>query len=360
MTDPENLKTTPLAALHRALQCAHGAVRRLCDAGPVSKAASSRSICTRAEAAGLFDVSPHGAGHVRPKSGRVEDAALALETLAPVDVLGLKPGRQRYALLTNDRGGILDDFMVANRGDHLFLVVNAGLQGRRPRASAARHLGRACDDRAARRPRADRAAGPGGGSGARRALRRRRRACASWTSSSSSVAGVACRVSPLGLHRRGRLRDLGSGGARGSARPHAARRTSEVAPVGLGARDSLRLEAGLCLYGHDIDTDDHARRGEPRLGDPEGPPQGRRPRGRLSRSRAHPGRARERLRPTPRRPAARRAGRRCAPRCRSTSRRGDGRRRSAPSPPAASARPSARRSPWATCRRGSPTPGTRI
>ena len=77
------------------------------------------------QAAGLFDVSHMGQVILRAKSGSLEDAAIALETLVPVSVLGLAEGRQRYALFTNDDGGILDDLMVANRGDHLFLVVNA-------------------------------------------------------------------------------------------------------------------------------------------------------------------------------------------------------------------------------------------
>src|SRR5215470_15541974 len=79
---------------------------------------------TRA-AAGLFDVSHMGQIALRPRSGRVEDAARALETLLPGDIFGLPPGRQRYTLLTNDAGGILDDLMVSNHGDHLMLVVNA-------------------------------------------------------------------------------------------------------------------------------------------------------------------------------------------------------------------------------------------
>ena len=79
---------------------------------------------TRA-AAGLFDVSHMGQVLVAPKSGRLADAALALESLVPADVLGLAEGRQRYGLFTSGTGGILDDLMFANRGDHLFLVVNA-------------------------------------------------------------------------------------------------------------------------------------------------------------------------------------------------------------------------------------------
>ncbi|HUS55465.1 MAG TPA: glycine cleavage system aminomethyltransferase GcvT, partial [Thermohalobaculum sp.] len=66
--------------------------------------------------AGLFDVSHMGQVILRPKSGNLADAALALERLVPVDVLGLPVGRQRYALFTDEAGGILDDLMITNRG----------------------------------------------------------------------------------------------------------------------------------------------------------------------------------------------------------------------------------------------------
>src|SRR3546814_13538425 len=79
-------------------------------------------------AAGLFDVSHMGQIILRPCSGNTADAALALERLVPVDVLGLGEGRQRYAFFTNEKGGILDDLMIANRGDHLLLVVNAACE----------------------------------------------------------------------------------------------------------------------------------------------------------------------------------------------------------------------------------------
>ena len=75
--------------------------------------------------AGLFDVAHMGQIALRPKSGKVGDAALALERLVPQDVLAIAPGRQRYAQFTNEAGGILDDLMVANFGSYLFLVVNA-------------------------------------------------------------------------------------------------------------------------------------------------------------------------------------------------------------------------------------------
>src|SRR6201999_4548089 len=75
--------------------------------------------------AGLFDVSHMGQIALRPKSGRIENAARALEWLVPQGILGRPAGRKRHALFINEAGGILDDLMVANFGDHLFLVVNA-------------------------------------------------------------------------------------------------------------------------------------------------------------------------------------------------------------------------------------------
>jgi aminomethyltransferase len=86
---------------------------------------------------------------------------------------------------------------------------------------------------------------------------------------------------PLGLYRRGRL-EISVPQARAEAFARALLAMPEVLPIGLGARDSLRLEAGLCLYGHDIDDHHQPGRGGADLGDPEGPPRGRRPRGRLS------------------------------------------------------------------------------
>src|SRR6202795_3004 len=118
------LKRTPLYALHAArggkmvpfagyempVQYATGVLRE--------------HLHTR-QAAGLFDVSHMGQIALRAKSGKVEDAALALERLVPQDILNLPTGRQRYTQFTNAEGGILDDLMVANFGSHLFLVVNA-------------------------------------------------------------------------------------------------------------------------------------------------------------------------------------------------------------------------------------------
>src|ERR1700712_1902227 len=122
--DNSSLKHTPLHALHLA----RGA-RMVPFAGyemPVQYAGGvmKEHLHTRASA-GLFDVSHMGQIALHAKSGRVEDAAAALERLVPQDVVGVAPGRQRYAQFTNAAGGILDDLMIANFGSHLLLVVNA-------------------------------------------------------------------------------------------------------------------------------------------------------------------------------------------------------------------------------------------
>ena len=117
------LKRTPLHALHLAL-----GARMVPFAGydmPVQYPAGvlKEHLHTRA-AASLFDVSHMGQISLRAKSGAPEDAALAARALLPADLAGLKPGRMRYSYFTNEQGGILDDLMVVNCGDHLLLVVN--------------------------------------------------------------------------------------------------------------------------------------------------------------------------------------------------------------------------------------------
>src|SRR5947208_1676568 len=122
--DPLSLARTPLYELHLArggkmvpfagyampVQYANGVLKE--------------HLHTRA-ASGLFDVSHMGQIELRAKSERIADAAAALERLVPQDIASLPPGRQRYAQFTNEQGGILDDLMVANFGDRLFLVSNA-------------------------------------------------------------------------------------------------------------------------------------------------------------------------------------------------------------------------------------------
>src|ERR1700738_424180 len=118
------LQRTPLYPLHAKL-----GARFVPFAGyemPVQFPAGvlKEHLHTRA-AAGLFDVSHMGQIVVHSKSGDARDAARAIERLVPVDILGLAPGRLRYTFFTNAHGGILDDLMVGNCGNHLLLVVNA-------------------------------------------------------------------------------------------------------------------------------------------------------------------------------------------------------------------------------------------
>jgi len=205
---------------------------------------------TRA-AAGLFDVSHMGQVILRPKSGDVADAARALETLVPVSILPLAEGRQRYALFTNEEGGITDDLMVANRGDHLFLVVNAACKNA-DFAHLEAHLSDTCDIEVIE----DRALIALQGPAADVALAELNPAAHEMKfmdSVSMELAGAECWVSRSGY--------TGEDGYEISAPNASATHLAEalllhavVEPIGLGARDSLRLEAGLCLYGNDIDT----------------------------------------------------------------------------------------------------------
>jgi len=204
---------------------------------------------TRA-AAGLFDVSHMGQIALRPKSGDAADAARALEALVPVNVLGLGAGRQRYAIFTNEQGGILDDLMIANRGDHLFLVVNAACKAA-DEAHLRAHLSEVCEIEAL----TDRALMALQGPAAEAALSRLAPAVAGMAFmdvAEVAIEGAACIVSRSGY--------TGEDGYEISCPADAAERIArallamaEVEPIGLGARDSLRLESGLCLYGHDLD-----------------------------------------------------------------------------------------------------------
>src|SRR6266702_3290227 len=202
-------------------------------------------------AAGLFDVSHMGQLALRPKSGQVADAALALERLVPQDIVAVAPGRQRYAQFTNNDGGILDDLMVANFGDHLFLVVNAACK-----AEDEAHLRANLSDDCVIDSLQDRALIALQGPKAESALAK---LCAEapgmkfMDAGPHKVAGLACFVSRSGYTGEDGFEiSVPAGDAERLARTLLD--NPDVLPIGLGARDSLRLEAGLCLYGHDIDT----------------------------------------------------------------------------------------------------------
>lgn len=206
-------------------------------------------LATRASA-GLFDVSHMGQIIATPK-GDMAALALALESLIPADVAGLKEGRQRYGLFTDEGGGILDDFMFANRGDHFLLVVNASRK-HDDLAHLKAHLAGAADFVLVD----DRCLLALQGPEAEAALAVHVPAAAEMKFMDSSVLD-----SPFGelwVSRSGYTGEDGyeisvpDAGAEAFARALLA--DARVAPVGLGARDSLRLESGLCLYGNDIDT----------------------------------------------------------------------------------------------------------
>jgi aminomethyltransferase len=204
---------------------------------------------TRA-AAGLFDVSHMGQAILRPASGDVGDAARALEALVPVDVLGLREGRQRYALFTNAAGGILDDLMVANRGDHLFVVVNAS----RKEADLA-HLRAHLPRGIAVEPVEDRLLLALQGPAAEDALAALAPAARDMRFMDAGI--LPSEFGDLWISRSGYSGEDGFEVSvpevRGRAFAKALLAQPGVAPIGLGARDSLRLEAGLCLYGSDLD-----------------------------------------------------------------------------------------------------------
>lgn len=204
---------------------------------------------TRA-AAGLFDVSHMGQVILRPK-GTFAETALAFESLMPVDVLGLATGRQRYGLFTNATGGILDDLMFANRGDHIFVVVNAACKAADIAHMMAR-LSAACDVIAV----TDRGLLALQGQQAEAALSRLVPGAAAMRF--MDVAFLDWQGAQLWVSRSGYTGEDGYEisvpDAALQAFAEALLAQPEVLPIGLGARDSLRLEAGLCLYGHDIDT----------------------------------------------------------------------------------------------------------
>jgi aminomethyltransferase len=249
-SDKSSLKRTPLHALHVArggkmVPFAAYEMPVQFPAGVLKEHLHTRS------AVGLFDVSHMGQLVLRPKSGRVEDAALALERLVPQDIAAVAPGRQRYAQFTNEDGGILDDLMAANFGDHLFLVVNAACKAE-DEAHLRAHLSDSCVIDAL----SDRALIALQGPKAESALARLGAdvtAMKFMDAGPRKVAGFDCFVSRSGYTGEDGF-EISVPAAQAEALVTMLLQNPDVLPIGLGARDSLRLEAGLCLYGHDIDT----------------------------------------------------------------------------------------------------------
>ena len=198
---------------------------------------------TRA-AAGLFDVS-----HMGQVILRGPGVAEALERLVPVSVAGLAKGRQRYGVFTNETGGIIDDLMIANRGDHLFLVVNAArkevdlehLHSSLDGIEVEEITGRALI--ALQGPKAEAALA---------ALNPGVREMKFMDVADVELVGATCWVSRSGYTGEDGF-EISVPNTMAPRLAKALLENEEVQPIGLGARDSLRLEAGMCLYGSDID-----------------------------------------------------------------------------------------------------------
>jgi len=240
----ETLLETPLASLHREL--GGKMVPFAGYAMPVQYPAGimAEHLATRAGAA-LFDVSHMGQAELVG-----EGAAAALERLTPADVQILKPGRQKYGLLTTEAGGILDDFMVANLGDRLFLVVNASrkavdyaaIEAALPSGVSLRRL-------------PDRALVAFQGPGAVASLATIAPAVAGMRFMdvlAVEIAGIPTLVSRSGYTGEDGV-EISVPAEEAESLARALLALPGATAAGLGARDSLRLEAGLCLYGNDID-----------------------------------------------------------------------------------------------------------
>jgi aminomethyltransferase len=245
VTASANLLTTPLNALHlelgaRMVPFAGYSMPVQYPAGLVAEHHHTR------DAAGLFDVS-----HMGQLLLTGPDAAAAFESLMPVDVMGLGVNKQRYGLLLNDEGGIIDDLMFVNRGEDIFVIVNGACKH-----GDLAHIQQRIGSRCTVEPQFDRALLALQGPQAVSALQR-------------LLPGVEQLVFMTGMAAVWQGADLyvtrsgytGEDGFEISLPAQAAEAFArallaqpEVKPIGLGARNSLRLEAGLCLYGNDIDT----------------------------------------------------------------------------------------------------------
>ncbi|MEN4948582.1 glycine cleavage system aminomethyltransferase GcvT [Pseudomonas proteolytica] len=244
----ETLLKTPLHALHLEL-----GARMVPFAGydmPVQYplGVMKEHLHTR-EQAGLFDVSHMG--QIRLTGA---NAAKALETLVPVDIIDLPVGMQRYAMFTNDQGGILDDLMVANLGnDELFLVVNAACKDQ-DLAHLRQHIGEHCQIEPLFEERALLALQ---GPAAVKVLARLAPEVTKMTFMQFAplrLLGVECYVSRSGYTGEDGF-EISVPAANAESLARSLLAETEVAAIGLGARDSLRLEAGLCLYGHDMNSE---------------------------------------------------------------------------------------------------------
>ena len=242
----QDLKRTPLHALHEELGAKMvpfaGYAMAVQYTGIIAEHQHTR------QQASLFDVSHMGQAIVRG-----EDTISVMESLVPSDLQNLPVGKTTYSVLTNERGGIIDDLMVSRTGDHLFLVVNASRK-EQDFAHIGAHLGGGGGELEELTERSLLALqGPAAAEVLARFAAPSRH-MVFMTSENLNIADIPCFVSRSGY--------TGEDGFELSVPSENAERLArlllgeaEVRPAGLGARDSLRLEAGLCLYGNDIDEE---------------------------------------------------------------------------------------------------------
>ena len=244
MSDTAELLKTPLHALHLEL-----GARMVPFAGysmPVQYPAGlmAEHIHTRA-AAGLFDVSHMG--QLRLEGG---DAATAFESLMPVDVVDLAVGKQRYGLLLNEAGGIMDDLMFFNRGADIFVIVNGACK-----VADIDHIEKKIGERCEVIPMPEMALLALQGPQAVTALSRLAPDVAKLVFMTGGVFKVGqadCFITRSGYTGEDGF-EISVPGDQAEALARLLLSQPEVKPIGLGARNSLRLEAGLCLYGNDLD-----------------------------------------------------------------------------------------------------------
>jgi aminomethyltransferase len=196
--------------------------------------------------AGLFDVSHMGQAMLTGNN-----VAGALETLVPGDIISLKPGRQRYTLFTNEAGGIIDDLMVARLDEHrLFLVVNASRKD-----VDFTHLATNLPESVTLTPLADRALLALQGPQAAAVMARLSPTAAALPFMgiiTTTIGATECLISRSGYTGEDGF-EISVAADKAESLANTLVEQPEVVPIGLGARDSLRLEAGLCLYGNDLD-----------------------------------------------------------------------------------------------------------
>lgn len=251
----EPLLKTPLHAEHAAL-----AARMVPFAGYDMPVQYPTGILTEhnwtREHAGLFDVSHMGQAFLIAEDKSHETAARALEALIPADVLNLKPNQQRYSQLLADDGGILDDLMVTRVGapgheGWLYLVVNASMK-----EQDYAHIEARLPAGVTLKRKDDLGLMALQGPSAAAVLARKAPEVADlpfMMSADVQIDGIWCHVSRSGYTGEDGF-EISCQGGDAPTLWKALLADPEVKPIGLGARDSLRLEAGLCLYGHDIDT----------------------------------------------------------------------------------------------------------